>query len=458
MNTTEWTLPPSVKGPQVGQLIAGRYRLALFKGGDDIAEVWHAVDESTKQVVTLEILRDRGDQGLRTRFLEQAQRMSRIERPSVMKVAAIHDDASETFVVFEHLIPLSIELPEWTPVELAPAAPEPAAAVAKPEPAAAAAAVELQLEWSVPSAAVPTLESLEPITPPGVQPIVPASVEPIVLASVEPETTATSEPATDATVLITRPSRSPSLRMPRAPLAVPEVSVLVASATRFAERARVFVGGLPLDTLVNTARARLPQRIDVALIKTAGARLVKTGGPLVDRARHSQIVMAVVTATIVLAVFVASPLDDAIANALRPKLAPAPTAAPITPTPPLARAPFEVPPLAAYGAAFEAQAPYPTASPNGTVEWTVALRNTGSAGWYRGIEGAQVALALADGTGVAVQSTQYVAPGQVGWFVVHFRARAEPGTYNVSLIPRVDGRGTLPDLGIHAVVTVTKTP
>jgi hypothetical protein len=164
--------------------------------------------------------------------------------------------------------------------------------------------------------------------------------------------------------------------------------------------------------------------------------------------------MAVVTAAIVLAVFVASPLDDAIASALRPK----PTAVPatISPTATLARAPFALPPLSAYGATFETQSPFPTAVPNGAVEWVVALRNTGTVGWYRGIEGAQVALALADGTGVAVQSTEYVAPGQVGWFVVHFRARAETGTYNVPLLPRVDGRGPLPDLGIHAVITVTK--
>jgi hypothetical protein len=176
--------------------------------------------------------------------------------------------------------------------------------------------------------------------------------------------------------------------------------------------------------------------------------------PLIVRARHNQIVMAVVTAALVLAVFIASPLDDAIASALRPK----PTAAPpvTTPTAPLARAPFALPPLSAYAAAFEAQAAFPTAVPSGAVEWVVALRNTGSVGWYRGIEGAQVALALPDGTGVAVQSTEFVAPGQVGWFVVHFRARAEPGTYTVPLVPRVDGRGPLPDLGIHAVVTVTK--
>jgi hypothetical protein len=441
MNTTEWTLPASVKGPQVGQLLAGRYRLALFKGGDDIAEVWHAVEESTQQVVSIEILRDRGDEGLRTRFLEQAKRMAQIERPSVMKVAAIHDDANETFVVFEHLIPLSIELPDLTPAE-------PAAAIG-PEPAT-----------SVAVAAVPAIEppALEWITPASLELETVPSAEPDALAPTEPETVEASAP----TVLITRRSRPRSLRLsPSLVIAVPDVSVLIASATRLAERSRTFVGGLRLDRLVTAAKALIPQRIDRSLVETAAGRLVKTAGPLVTRARHNQIVMAVVTAAVVLAVFVASPLDDAIANALRPKAASALTTAPnasTAPTAPLSRAPFEVPPLTAYGASFEAQGPYPTAAPNATVEWVVALRNTGSVGWYRGIEGAQVALALADGTGVAVQSTPFVAPGQVGWFVVHFRARAEPGTYNVSLIPRVDGRGPLPDLGIHAVVTVSKNP
>jgi hypothetical protein len=136
---------------------------------------------------------------------------------------------------------------------------------------------------------------------------------------------------------------------------------------------------------------------------------------------------------------------------------PAPSAT-VAPPALLVPAPFELPPLSAYGATFESQGPYPTTTPNGTVEWVVALRNTGSAGWYRGIEGAQAALALPDGAGVAVQSTDYVAPGQVGWFVVHFKARAELGTYTVQLLPRIDGRGPLPELGIFTVVTVAKNP
>jgi hypothetical protein len=123
--------------------------------------------------------------------------------------------------------------------------------------------------------------------------------------------------------------------------------------------------------------------------------------------------------------------------------------------PALQRPAFDLPPLGAYGAAFESQAPYPNASPNSAVEWTLALRNTGSAGWYRGVDGAQASLILDDGTVVAVQSTQYVGPGQIGWFTARFRAPSQPGSHIVRLRPAINGRGPLPDLGIHAVVTVS---
>jgi hypothetical protein len=186
------------------------------------------------------------------------------------------------------------------------------------------------------------------------------------------------------------------------------------------------------------------------------ARAASSTGPLLARVgRVNPIILAVPIGLVLLGVFVLSPLDDAIVDVLRG--APAPTATGAS-RPALAPAPFTVPQLSAYGAAFESQGPYPTTAPNGTVEWVVALRNTGTAGWYRGIEGAQAALALPNGAGVAVQTTEYVAPGQVGWFVVKFRARAEVGTYNVQLQPRIDGRGPLPDLGIYTVVTVVKNP
>ena len=126
----------------------------------------------------------------------------------------------------------------------------------------------------------------------------------------------------------------------------------------------------------------------------------------------------------------------------------------VAPAPKLAPAGFELPPLNAYRATFETQAKYPTVPPSATVEWVVALRNTGSASWYRGVAGAQAALALTDGTEVAVQTTPYVAPGQVGWFIARFRAPAAPGAHAVPLFPRIDGRGELPNIGIFALVTV----
>jgi hypothetical protein len=127
-------------------------------------------------------------------------------------------------------------------------------------------------------------------------------------------------------------------------------------------------------------------------------------------------------------------------------------------TPGLQRASFEVPPLSAYHAAFEAQAPNPTAHPNATVESVVALRNTGAVGWYRGIDGAQASIGLDDGTTAGVQTTAYVGPGQVGWFVVHFTAPSQPGVAKIHLLPQIDGRGKLPDLGIYVTVTVSPSP
>jgi hypothetical protein len=496
VTSTEWTPAPALSGRQVGQVLAGRYRLAMYKGGDDIAEVWHAVEESTQQVVTVEILRDRDDESRRTRFLEQARRMAEIERPSVMKVAAIHNEASDTFVVFEHLIPLPVELPDplLVPTSVVP----PPEAVAAPPPEAAAAPLPEWIATPLPDAIVPPL-SLQ-VAGPQPQPIAAVLPEwiaatPSIDAAAQLDLIARPEPVVEKTrpvvaerepvrlikppildtpitvdaepviIDMDEPSEPTVVMKPRA--RPNELSAIMAGATRVAASARPLLRGLHLERLVASIRSRA-ESLNTAEVRAAAAQLsvrarpviamtrplIASARPWIVRARHNQIVMAVLTAALVLALFVASPLDDAIASALRPR----PTVAPSTTTPsaPLVRASFALPPLSAYGAAFDSQAPFPTAVPNGAVEWVVALRNTGSAGWYRGIEGAQVSLALADGTGVAVQSTEYVAPGQVGWFVVHFRARAETGTYTVPLKPRVDGRGPLPDLGIHAVVTVTK--
>ena len=533
MNSTETTPAPAVGGRQVGQLLAGRYRLAMFKGGDEIADVWHALDESTEKVVTLEILRDRSDDAAKQRFLAEARRMAAIERPSVMRVAAIHNEATDTFIVFEHLIPLPVVLTGLSAIArdtkpatkaaedktavMAPSTPQAPPSVA-PSPLASVAGPlrsGATLDGSEVEAAAPATVDVDalPIT---------ASALPETLGVVSgPFTAVRSElsglahgvvadmrdvvrdAGLDELVAAARARIPQGLDMsPLTSLATrvtalaARVTGLTAGVTAFAARVTAFTSRVaaPLRSFGSaaaTARAPLPSlRRAASPSRPASARvarpaknetapigatrptiIAKVGAALpaalsiplrvgsaslrlVGRIRVSPVVLAGLIGILVLIAFVASPLDDAIVSALRSATASSSAA----PTEALASAPFALPPLGAYGAAFESQGAYPTTTPNGTIEWVVALRNTGSAGWYRGIDGAQAALALPDGTGVAVQSTQYVAPGQVGWFVVHFRARAELGTYNVELLPRIDGRGPLPNLGIYAVVTVSKTP
>lgn len=464
MNTTQTTPAPAVGGRQVGQLLAGRYRLAMFKGGDDIADVWHALDESTKKVVTLEILRDRENEAARQRFLAEANRMAAIERPSVMRVAAVHNDATDTFIVFEHLIPLPVVLTGLSAV----------ARDARPATQAAAdkAAADKAADDKTRAAADAKTVVLTPAAPQVPMDAATARLPETLRAASRSLLSARSDVSrivdratrlvADARLLFRdlRPDTLGAAARARIPQRV-DMSVLTSLVTRLTARARQLSDGAS-SARVSSARVAQPAKDDASHVGAAlpnitalGMRLASNAVPLVARARGNPVALGGAALIVLAVVVIASPLDDAITSALRPASAPSPTAAPPTA---LAPAPFELPPLSAYGATFHSQGTYPTTTPNGTVEWVVALRNTGSVGWYRGIEGAQAALALPDGTGVAVQSTPYVAPGQVGWFVVHFRARAEPGTYTVPLLPRIDGRGPLPDLGIYAVVTVSKNP
>lgn len=467
MNSTETTPAPAVGGRQVGQRLADRYRLAVSKGGDEVADVWHALDESTQKVVTLEILRDRGNDAARQRFLAEARRMAAIERPSVMRVTSILDEGTDTFIVFEHLIPLPVVLTGLT-------------AVAKDARPATKAAEDKDRTVLLHAVAGPTRAAAEDVV---------------------------ADDETAPTIVELDDVREPDATRPLASAGT-DVSRVVTMGTRLIRDARAFVRDtmhdVELDALIADIRAwisntgaRVVRRFNTAAVTSLVARAsavatsvtartaepAKAGDPnvggslpkvalpnvalsnvkslgsvataIIARARGNRIVLGGAALVVLALVVVVSPLDDAIGSALRGGPAPSPTAVPRAA---LVPAPFVVPPLSAYGATFESQGPYPTTTPNGTVEWVVALRNTGSAGWLRGIEGAQAALITTDGAGVAVQSTDYVAPGQVGWFVVRFKARAETGTYTVHLLPRIDGRGLLPELGIFTVVTVAKNP
>src|SRR5438477_1581676 len=136
-----------IAGPQAGQLVASRYRLASFHRGDGNTEVWRALDESTNQMVSLEFLRDVNPVS-RERFLAGARRLASVAEPSVMRVAGIHDDADGTFIVFEHLVHIP------APVEWA----KPAAIAAAPVPPVAAPPA-VQTAGVAPDATAPTVET-----------------------------------------------------------------------------------------------------------------------------------------------------------------------------------------------------------------------------------------------------------------------------------------------------------
>ena len=129
---------------------------------------------------------------------------------------------------------------------------------------------------------------------------------------------------------------------------------------------------------------------------------------------------------------------------------------------------FTIPAADAYHAQWVAQSAYPTAAPGQLAEWVVAFRNTGTAGWYRGTLGANAALGssqplnndAAAQAGLdpgnwqypnrfAVQTTDYVAPGQIGWFVIQVRAPGAPGTFQINIRPVIDGVTWLEDYGVY---------
>jgi hypothetical protein len=488
------TLPlPVAEGRQEGQLIAGRYRLASFHRGDERTEVWRAHDESADRAVTLEFLRDREPAG-RERYVAEARRMAAHAAPTAVRVAAIHDDAETTFVVFEHLAEVNAP-PNAHGVGVGKAlrtikvTEQPAATTIEPPKAEPLLRPEMPIIVAsgpeIPTPVVSGEASSDEVFGTLVSALRARKLSPDDVALLK-------ERAAELTAVLRTWIEDLHLEDIRLDLVIAEARVLLERAvaetrvlmdrtdtsilrSAFA-RAQAASRGLPsiqprlhLPTLprlrISAPHVSRPPRVRTARVKVP---VVKTPAvprapraprrPLV-RVRWGRVLSRGLTLGVLAVVVMSLPpeLIAKIENELRSTLAQVSRA--VAPSESgLARATFELPPLSAYGAAFESQAPYPTASPNGTVEWVVALRNTGSVGWYRGIDGAQASLALADGTSAGVQSTPYVGPGQVGWFVVHFRAQSQPGTYSVSFLPRIDGRGSLPDLGIHASVTVSANP
>ena len=99
----------------------------------------------------------------------------------------------------------------------------------------------------------------------------------------------------------------------------------------------------------------------------------------------------------------------------------------------------------------------------------MAFHNTGSHGWSREREGEIAILGTSNPVGgtypdlayhwlaadrLALLTTDYVAPGQDGWFQFSVRAPATPGRYRLDVRPLIDGVGWLEDPGVYWLITV----
>ena len=122
-----------------------------------------------------------------------------------------------------------------------------------------------------------------------------------------------------------------------------------------------------------------------------------------------------------------------------------------------------------YHARWSGQSADPTLAPGETASLVVALLNTGYRGWYAGVPNAQAALGTADPLDVArpelasgwlspnriaVPTTAYVGPGQIGWFQFTVRAPSAPGDYTLAVRGVVDGVTWLEDQGIYFTIRV----
>jgi hypothetical protein len=415
MRRSDVTEVLSPSGRDIGAVVAGRYRLAAHIGAGGTSDVWRAYDESHDRAVTVKILRDPNDSDARRHFLAEARRLETLDHPSIVPVLGIHEALGDTLVAFEHV--------EGEPLDQ----------IARNGPAMAPRKVALLL--------IQIADAVEAFHSHG---LVHLELKPanVLIASDGRarllDFGIAESPEVTAGGAASRASDVYGLAAIAKELLGPHPSPRVASVLRRGlepdparryGRPRTFVYGVALAVVVDEELAVLGR-------VTRRARAAVKARP--------ELSFRVAAAALI------------VAGVLLQQTHPGSDAANAGTMPALVRPAFDVPPLGAYGATFESQAPYPSASPNSTVEWTLALRNTGSAGWYRGVDGAQASLILDDGTVVAVQSTQYVGPGQIGWFVAHFRAPSELGPHTIRLRPAINGRGPLPDLGIHAVVNVTQ--
>ena len=128
-----------------------------------------------------------------------------------------------------------------------------------------------------------------------------------------------------------------------------------------------------------------------------------------------------------------------------------------------------LPPDSGYHASWNAQSADPTLNAGALTKLVLALKNTGSRGWYNEGADKQVLLATNDpqdadrsdlagdwlsGNRLTSTTTEYVAPGEIGWFEFTVRAPATPGDYRLAVRGVVEGVTWLEDDGIFFTIHV----
>jgi hypothetical protein len=135
----------------------------------------------------------------------------------------------------------------------------------------------------------------------------------------------------------------------------------------------------------------------------------------------------------------------------------------------VATAQVALPPDSGYHASWTAQSPDPTLLAGEPTTLVVALMNTGSRGWYRGVADQEANLGTNDprdeerpelaadwlsANRLASTTTDYVGPGEVGWFEFTVRAPSTAGDYRLGVRGVVDGSTWLEDDGIFFIIHV----
>lgn len=418
--------PTEVLGPPTAQpaptpLLLDRYRLVRLIGSGGSADVWSARDERRQRMVTIKLLRDRSDPGVRRRFLDEGLWLETIEHPGIVRALGRHDVLGVTLIVFEYVEGATLaELLARGPVT----APQAVAFVRQIAHALGALHAHGVLHLDLkPANILIGADGRARLIDLGIADLI-GNTREVILGTpgyAAPEVRSGGSPGRAADVyglaLIARDLLGPTAQDPR-----------VATVLRF---------GLREDP------ARRPSSaLRFALALSLAVTLSRRSAPLVGVVRRAALGAA---ALVLVAIVLALPrLESSVAGSGAPGRASATTTG------------AALPPLSSYGAKHEWQAPYPIARAGGPVEWVIALRNTGTAAWSRDRDGARAVLSLADGTVVATQSAPVVAAGDVGIFLVHLTAPTTPGVHTVRLRLVIAGTGAPADLGLFTNVTVSE--